>query len=401
MFKSELFNIFTKSEYQQKYHSLKYLALDLWSQDLSIFTIEDQNRIRTLMQSDISAYYECLNQLNAIASPLKNNVSNVNEMYNFFETHSIDGRYGVDQSVIENQAKYYLNGQEYSYSQARAIVNDAYKNGYVLPHFSKIGTHKYHELKNKLITQGFSSSEASIILSSINDAGACSYASLCNEIFYHFRNNPTLFEQTFGYPMYVEVNGKKVLNGEDLLLDLYLFANDVNNGGHFFIDNKINPMYLSTSIDIHGNRILDAEKQIYMSNSSGRNQFIIEMFLKSKNPDLVYNTNVFIEHFDEPFSFTVKKMQERLMELSCKISEGYSAALGYYKGPNIINMISYNQGRYPNMNTDIWEEGEGHSVAIVDILDQGLVVSSWGNKYLIPIEDLRKGNFTITISKIS
>ena len=43
------------------------------------------------------------------------------------------------------------------------------------------------------MSYGFTSNDASVILSSVNDAGACSYASVCGDILEHFQDKGFLF----------------------------------------------------------------------------------------------------------------------------------------------------------------------------------------------------------------
>ena len=45
--------------------------------------------------------------------------------------------------------------------------------------------------------------------------------------------------------------------------------------------------------------------------------------------------------------------------------------------------------------TTTWEEGDGHAVFITGILDDYLVVSSWGKRLLIPIKDLIGKRFSL------
>ena len=76
-----------------------------------------------------------------------------------------------------------------------------------------------------------------------------------NEIVFSYNGNEELFEETFGYPMYTTIDGKKVLNSSELLLDMYTYINSDLNGGTLF------------NIDSNGVHINDlvTKNQIYLS----------------------------------------------------------------------------------------------------------------------------------------
>ena len=63
----------------------------------------------------------------------------------------------------------------------------------------------------------------------LDNTGACSYANQVNQIFLAFKDSPERFKEVFGYDMYVTLNGKKVLNSQTLLTDLYLFSSELAN----------------------------------------------------------------------------------------------------------------------------------------------------------------------------
>ena len=366
-----------------------------------------RNYISTLSVNDIQEYLDIQSKRDLLKRfySTKNDESFLNEMSNFFEENYFrSGQYGVDQADIEKLCTYHLDGREYSYREARLIANYALENGYQLPHFRKIGTNEYMRLKQKLMDIGFSNSDASVILSSVNDAGACSYASLCNNIFYQFRNTPDLFEKIFGYPMYHNVDSRATLNSTELLLDIYLFVNDVKNGGRFFKKHRINSHFLSTKIDVFGRRILRADEQVYLSGSRGRNTDVINRFLNSKSANLSYDNRILINNFDKK-CYNSDEIQQIVKVLKHVIEDGFDVSLDYFYIPNqndkVIRMFSYNPRDYADMSTDSWKEGAGHSVAVTGLDQTGFIVTSWGQKYKIPFEDvLNGGRSVISVNKL-
>ena len=346
-------------------------------------------------------------------STLKN--SDVNSLYNFFyqSGNSYNGTYGVDQGCIEKLCDYYLNGKKYSYREARDIVNYAKKNGYVRPRFKeRINSSEYGMLKDKLISKGLTKKQASVILSSVNDVGACSYAAKANAIFYKFSNNPELFQEKFGFPMYkLNDNGERVLNSSELLLDMYMFANDTSNGGKLFTKNANNSytFYTSDKVDVFGRKMLDTSNQTYMSSSLGSNDLVLNNYMNSKG--LNWHSHNFISNCggiisDEVFS-------EHLGFITEAINNGYAVQLGIGSNCGDINMHSTHPEAYPSLSTHDWvtkelningeivKKNAGHAVFVTSMDDEGFIVSSWGKEYKILFEDLKNGGFfNMTIDNV-
>lgn len=394
----------------QKYGTgigIKQLEGYYYSNDSSLITKEGNCRdyVDQYVPKDIlKLYLDNYSLKNMISS---NSSSSITELSRFYDNYNIElGKYGVDQGIIESFCDYYLNGVKYNYEQAKSMLQSAINNGQVLPHFDKKGNQEYFRLKEKLMNMGFSASDASIIMTSLNDVGACSYASVCNNIFYEFRNNPDMFQEIFGYSMYTTVNGKETLNSAELLLDLYVFANSKENGGLFFEGNTIDSSMLSTSIDVFGRNILQADQQIYMSNDrDGRNVKVINDFIQSKSSLLEYRGVTLINSIENTIT-DVTKFNNYMSAINNGINQGYSFAMGIYynprRGDRIINMYSFDPTSYENMSTASWNEGGGHSVAITGFTADGLIVSSWGKKYLITYADLyNSGKYIISYGHLN
>ena len=314
---------------------------------------------------------------------------------------SKEAKYGCDQGGIESLCTYTYNGRKYTYEQAMVIFNSALNSGRPLPHFKKEATPEYFFLKNKLVSQGFSSSDASIIMSTINDAGACSYAATVNEIFRAFAGKEVEFQQKFGYSMYKIENGKRRLNFNELLLDLYVHANKAENGGGFILaDNRLNPYLLNRNRhNVFGRTMLDAKQQVYLSYSiDGKNESVIANFLIPKGIDW-YRSFKIASNYNRIIGYN--DFSNILNNVYLEMSKGHSVSLDIFKGSGVINMKSTNEGLYPSVSTNTWSEGGGHSVFVTGIGSNGFYVSSWGREYLIPFADLQNGGyFTINCSVI-
>ncbi len=353
----------------------------------------------------VRAYIETLDP-KVVAEYLDNRPltsGSVENLNTFFRksSSSYGDTYGVDQGGIKNLCEYSLNGQKYTYQQAKDIVNDAKNNGMPIPKFKKEGTKEYFALKDKLVSKGLTNSQASVILSSIDDIGACSYAAKANSIFYEFSANPDLFEEKFGFSMYkINSHGEKVLNSNELLLDMYLFANDTSNGGKLFTKDLYNNSYTfyeSNSIDVFGRQMLDTKKQVYLSYNTGSNNYVLKNYLNSKGLDwdsynLIENSPNNIVSNDE-FSGYLYAVNE-------SIKEGKAVQLNIFAKGSEIRMLNSN----PNLSytTRTWKEGGGHAVFVTGIGNDGFIVSSWGKEYLIPFSDLKNGGyFNIMIDDIN
>lgn len=305
--------------------------------------------------------------------------------------------------TIDMDGKTYIlkDGDQYSYRWAMKIYNEAKKTGQVKPIFKKTAiSQEYMDLKDKLISQGFSNQDASVIMSSINDAGACSYAATVNEIFASFAGKEVEFEQKFGYPMYKVENGKKILNSNELLLDLYVYCNKRSNGGNFILENNtLNSNYLKYGReDVFGRVLLDAENQQYMSGfNTGKSVNQISSFLNSKGVN--YNSEWMFSNRNA-VNITDGQFADLISSVSSQLNAGKSVSMDIYQirdntgnivSGNTINMYSTNPNVYNSTSTATWSEGGGHAVFITGMGTDCFYVSSWGQEYAIPFADLQNG----------
>ncbi len=353
--------------------------------------------IETLTPTDVSRYLYNKQHYSTLRS------SSVQELNNFFKGSSskYSCNYGVDQGGIKNLCEYTLDGKKYTYKQARALVNEYKKNGWDIPEFKKKGTLEYFDLKDKLVTRGFTKEQASVILSSIDDIGGCSYAAKANSIFYKFSKNPDLFEECFGFPMYkITSNGEKILNSNELLLDMYLHVNDISNGGKLFVKAPNSDSYLFNTdgrIDVFGRPMLDTKHQICVSTSKGSNNAALKSYLGSKG--LEWDSDVLV--INRPNNvLSNKDFNSYVNNVNSFIEDGYAVQLNLFSNGNEVRMInSYGHVEYTTKN---WKEGMGHAVFVTGMTNEGFLVSSWGKEYLIPFQDLQNGGyFNIMIDDIN
>lgn len=392
------------------YDNFAEYALRRYAETGSAYQIINDKKVPYITSTNgARSYIETLDPT-AVSTYLRNkkhystlNSSSVEELNSFFQRtgSSYNQTYGVNQGGITNLCEYYLDGKKYSYRKMKEIVNEAKKNGFVIPSFEKIAIQKeYFELKNKLVTKGFTEDQASIILSSIDDVGACSYAAKANSIFYKFSKNPELFEELFGFPMYKTTkNGKKILNSNELLLDMYLYVNDTRNGGNLIHKNSNSNTYIfnhSDSIDVFGRLMLDTEQQVYMSTSAGSNNEVLSSYLNAKGLD--WDSYALIKNNPNNV-LSNNEFNKCIYDINGTIKEGKAIQLNLFSSGSEIRMI--NSQNEIEFTTKSWGEGGGHAVFITGMKKEGFLVSSWGKEYLIPFYDLQNGGrFTIMIDDI-
>ena len=269
----------------------------------------------------------------------------------------------------------------------------------------------YQNVKEYLTDMGFSKKDTSEIMETINKTGVCSYAEFANEIFNTFKNSPDRFERIFGYPMYTSSGH---LNDSQLLMDLYVFANNTENGGRLF----------QTQGDTI--RIIDHDTShqayYWYGEITEKNTSLINSFLQSKDPNLTYEVEYLGYRYENPIAnFDMRTGEpvlkkpfdmngERILYNTNSLKEQVDAALSNNRNVGMtiwqpiqdmdhITLHSMSDG-IKDASTKEWEEGIGHAIFVTGTNDQGLIVSSWGQRYRIDWESLEFSQFSIASSTI-
>ena len=335
-------------------------------------------KIYNLVDNLKNELYMTTTYLDKTYSFSKSTLQNLDNSFEIF--NRVSKHYGVDQGVIKSNVSYSYN--------------------------KKMASKNYFAIRSKIQSKyNITANEASIILDGINGrAGACTYAATCNDIIHYFLDKPQKFEQIFGYPMTTMVNGKETLNSMELLSDLYIFANDTKNGGSLFEIDEFGQLHftkdsISNDVDIFGQKQLESKNQKYLSTIDGINDTLINKFLKSKNSNLNFYSLELYNTWHNPLILSDENFEYIKQKIVKSSSSGEHLRMDIFNEGQNINMINLSGGL--NCSTTKWNEGGGHAVYITGISNDGLFVSSWGQKYLIPFNDLKNGGvFNIFRTKI-
>ena len=322
-----------------------------------------------------------------------------NDVFNDLKTH-LNGTYGVSQDGILG-LKIYIdeNGYAYTYQDAQAIRGAEIKDGKPLTHFKERTSNAYRELCNHIETKyNLSHDETVVFLSSVDDTGACTYASVANDIFTSYLGQEDAFEKNFGFSMYDNSTGRP--NFEMLLADMYFNVNSSANGGSLIMsfsdgDNLLDLSNLhQTETDPLGRPLLDTKNQKYLSNKYGKNVDSINTYLDQRgahyDSTIVYGVNDSGANVD--FDALSQKMTTDFKNGDC-----YSLSI-YSNTGGEIRMLPTESGNQ-TITTSTWNEGGGHNVFVTGVNNQGFIVSSWGREYVIPFSDLKSSNAKWILTK--
>lgn len=243
-----------------------------------------------------------------------------------------------------------------------------------------------------LTKKGMSNVDALKTLSAINTDGVCTYAASANAILYAYRDHPDLFEKDFGFKMFTEIDGKKVLNTNELVIDMYTDINAHNdklgNDRLFKIENgKLSVNNLNTS------------KQLRLNSDSYTS---VDTYLKRKNATLSLTYDGAKIARDDVIGESKKYFETSLKEgdvliMGIKDPKNLSALIESdknVKNDGILKIFDSNGNLIAD--TGSWSEGEGHAVFVTGTTDKGLKISTWGTPGVITYENLNETYVTYT-----
>lgn len=301
----------------------------------------------------------------------------VEEFFDFFSKQSDSLRYdyGIDQGILQKHFFYegdYMRHWNGEFTRLELLVMDKYN---------------------------MSSKEASLLLTTINTIGVCTYASTANNIVAEFIDNPKEFEELFGFPMIREnEDGEIVLNSEELLIDLYVHANSKD---HHYVDINGEIYYTIDSIyDItESGMIVDKDmieydekgrpkiKEQQYSNLNNTNEYI-----KAKNSQYEYEyTCTTISEFEAFGDFYDEMEQEERQEYKLKKVQELRKLeeQGYQLEVSVIGDDASSTFFTLVENDYIYElNNGGHRMKITEITEEGVYCSTWGRKAFLTYDEI-------------
>ena len=374
-YEQHLYNIVTKLEEIEPGSSITKIRNAIETKDYS--AIPNDKHIRDFFMSIPDDYkLKYCSALETVQN-LKNGKMEIGIDIKIDDILSVDGAYGMDQYSIERLIRYNYNGEEVSYRRAIEMIENAKKNGLEIPRFQKIKSKEYLKLEEQLINLGFTDKEASLVLASVNKLGACTYVTPINDYIQHFGGLSNLLSK-------MKYNSK-----EELLLELFLYANNTKNGGYLFeiINNKVKMKSMSAELGPLGEINFDLEKDfICLSNNNRKLDKVIESFFKSKGLDIEYKTVNRIV-VDEGESLDLISKANIIQQVYNNLSEGNMVEIDIVatESNSFIYHDYYSLGyRNNNVISDV-----GHSTKITGMCDDGFVVcDGTGEKRIILYEEL-------------
>ena len=225
------------------------------------------------------------------------------------------------------------------------------------------------------------------LLRGIDVNGVCSYATVVNELLIEYNGREADFKRDFGYDLYRIENGQFVINAEEIITDLYCFAN-ANNVDIF----SQNGLFQHIGND---------KSAICMSyGGSGKNTYIINSWLHSKGINANLVSSVF---FTSNNALTDANITQIKNQVSATLSAGNQVELDFFMDKDSTNLFylyptNVNESPYL-MNSS--HHSAGHSVEVTGIDNNGdLIISSWGKEFIIRFEELKNIKVTFIHSRL-
>lgn len=287
--------------------------------------------IKSIENPDVVTITENLNLRNNYISLMdKNGIYS----YNNYPIHEYGGNQ-CNLSAIDDDNVYKLLQNDYIVSKLKKIYPDATMEDY----------------------------EA--YLSKISSIG-CGYTALANCIFKSFENMPAEFEKKFGYPMYyTDESGNKIMNYENLIFDYFTYV--WADGSGYSIDQIVNGPQTSENVpNYNGRAQIDAE------GAHGTSPDMLKVF--SEFMEKNYNLKVDIDYKD---GIANDELVEKVKAIKQKNDMPIIWADGYN-----LNYLNGNNCLY---------DGGSHAMCVTNVTpDNEIIVSTWGDPYIIDVSDVDK-----------
>ena len=315
---------------------------------------------------------------------------------------SFDNRYGADQNVTD--ALFKNSDLSVRERLQNAILGKVDVNTEIKENLYRIVESYFPTIEKSQMKQ---------YLSSINSTGACSYANVVNAIYNQFYGKEDLFKQIFGYDMYRIEDGKKLMNDQYLLTDLYTYINYDNES--MFITDGITTEYVANG-NHSGQRYMSGSKNgIY----SDKLENFINYKIKSQGLNMTAEVTGETPIVNKVREYRFKYIDKIRNIIAEGIEENNSMSIGVsvdHAENKEYTMYLYNAntGLYDKkfssknwVSSSLSKEFEqedrygNHRMSITGIMTDGITVASWGKEFYIPFEQMHKIGMNISKIKIN
>ena len=239
----------------------------------------------------------------------------------------------------------------------------------------------YNEIKNILI-ENYNIAEEDIpqIMSVLENSTQMDiYNCIVNCIVESFKDSPDEFGRNFGFSLYETDNNLNKINKNRILLELFMYFNDIDNGGTL-IKKDINEKDLI---------ILETGKEQLLTLDDEINTELINGYLKFKESKLNFNieeidieTKDFVNIIKEEFNNKIKQDEQIILEVNIESTQ--------------IKLEEIETGK-ENIYS---EESKKQYIFITEINEEELLVNYSGKKCKIKISEIEKDH-NLSIYKFS
>ena len=257
---------------------------------------------------------------------------------------------------------------------------------------------EYKRLQKKFEERGMTSKDVVKFFNMIDSQGACTYARAIGDIVHEYKDNPQLFEEKFKFPLYTnDANEKHKLNTAELLADMFLYFNDEKNGGDLWNNDG--------EFQFTGKK---ADSQIFLDffNTGNGESYSKTMtkYLASHGINSQFNCSVFYNSDDETKKYDFKDIQDKVKFVIDNKNTSLDISVSSYNPNEVVSFYPVDkEGNIKHGLLGIPAEmrNSGHAVNGVDYNDEGIVVNTWGDLYLIKWEDIAGENCSCQLGAVS
>ena len=213
-----------------------------------------------------------------------------------------------------------------------------------------------------------SKEDAEVLINLLDNEDICEYISAVNDIISYFKDKPSLFEYIFGFELYNKTDdGSYVVNDKMLLMDLYFWKNkeilfEENDGKY---------------------KIKQDFKDIIENAKNEDEKIDIAKYIKSKNDLITVNTT---EDNSLSSATSIEEVKNVAKNIKEKLDTNEEIILNVDRSVEGLNYIDTESDEIYNIEDDKCKKS--HVAKLVDISDDGFIISSWGKRLCIKFDEI-------------